>query len=449
MRIAIIGTGISGMVAAYLLHREHEITVFEANDYIGGHTDTHEIDVEGRTYNVDTGFIVCNDRTYPAFLCLMEHLGVELQATEMSFSVRCDRTGLEYNGHNLDTLFAQRSNLLKPGFYRMLADILRFNRDAQRRLEDGTLPATLGELAAEGRYGERLWQHYLVPMGAAIWSSSLARMREFPAPLFVRFLRNHGLLQILDRPCWRVVKGGSARYVDKLTAEFRHRIRLNTPIEAVQRDPRTVRNGITVVPRQGDSEHFDRVVLAVHSDQALALLGDGADGREREVLGAFAYQPNEAVLHTDTRLLPRRRRAWASWNYHLTAGDAAEDRARSATLTYNMNILQGLDAPETFCVTLNERDAIDPSKVLERLQYAHPVYTPEAAAAQLRHDELNGPNHTYFCGAYWANGFHEDGVQSALRVGRCFGITLERALRGRLVTVQSLLDVGDELRGVA
>ena len=419
MRVAIVGTGISGMVAAYLLSREHEVVVYEANDYIGGHTHTVEVESAGRRYAVDTGFIVYNERTYPGFCRLLDQLGVASQPTEMSFSVRCAATGLEYNGHNLNTLFAQRRNLLRPRFYRMLADILRFNREAAARLQRADLPPTLGELLAEGRYGRTFAEHYLVPMGAAIWSSSPSAMAKFPAELFVRFLHNHGLLQVRDRPQWRVIRGGSARYVEQLTAPYRDLIRLRCPVTSVQRGP----DGVRVKAQGCEPEHFDRLVLACHSNQALAILGAEATISEREVLCAFRYQPNEAVLHTDTSLLPRRRRAWASWNYHLTG-----DHARPATLTYNMNILQGLDAEETFCVTLNESERIDPARVLRRIAYSHPVYTPAAAAAQKLHDQLNGTCRTYYCGAYWRFGFHEDGLQSALAVCRHFNQDLEADL---------------------
>jgi predicted NAD/FAD-binding protein len=401
MRIAVIGAGIAGNVVARHLHRAgHDIAVFEAGSHIGGHTHTHAID----GLAIDTGFIVFNSRTYPNFVALLCELGVASQRSSMSFSVRNDSTDLEYNGTRLSTLFAQRRNLVRPSFYRMLADIVRFNREALRLLQapDGL---TLGEYLEANRYSQAFIGDYLVPMGAAIWSTSPQRMFGFPARFFARFLSNHGMLSIDERPQWRVILGGSARYVDKLVAPFRHRIRLNAPVHSLRRVP-----GAVLV----DGERFDYAFVACHSDQALAMLADPSSS-EREVLGAIRYQENEAVLHTDTALLPRRRRAWAAWNYHVLPGHAGP-----VALTYNMNILQSLPARETYCVTLNRTDAIDPARILKRLVYHHPLFTREAVAAQKRQAELNGARRTYYCGAYWGFGFHEDGVVSALAALRDF-----------------------------
>jgi predicted NAD/FAD-binding protein len=405
MKIAIVGTGIAGNVAAWQLHAGHAITVYEAAERIGGHTHTHRVEQAGRCYDVDTGFIVFNDRTYPRFLALLSELGVASQPGSMSFSVRCERTGLEYNGTTLNTLFAQRRNLLRPSFLRMMRDILRFNREAPTLLSEpgGELP--LGELLARGRYGAAFVDHYIVPMGAAIWSTDPLSMLRFPARFFVRFLHNHGMLTVNDRPAWRTIRGGSARYVEKLTAPFRDRIRLNTPVERIRRVP----GGVILKARDCEPQRYDAVFLACHSDQALALLADPSVA-EREVLGAIPYQRNEAVLHTDVRLLPRRRLAWAAWNYHALA-----EPGRPVALTYNMNILQQLDAPTPFLVTLNRSDAIDPARVIRTLSYDHPLFTPASVAAQARQRELNGPLRTYYCGAWWRNGFHEDGVVSALQ----------------------------------
>jgi predicted NAD/FAD-binding protein len=409
VKIAIIGSGIAGNVVAHRLHREHDITVFEADDHVGGHTHTHAIELNGESHAIDTGFIVFNDRTYPNFIALLAELGVESQASAMSFSVRNEETGLEYNGTTFNTLFAQRRNLLRPSFHRMLRDIVRFNREAPRLLTEG----------AETALGDYLWQHgyscefihdYLVPMGAAIWSTDPARMLAFPARYFVRFFHNHGMLSVNARPQWRAIRGGSARYAEKLVAPFRGRIRLNTPVETVRRMP----DRVLVKARGAEAERFDQVFLACHSDQALRLLAD-ATPLEREVLGAIPYQENEAVLHTDTSLLPRARRAWAAWNYHVER----EDRARVA-LTYNMNILQSLQSRETFCVTLNRSEAIDPARIISRMTYHHPLYTPAGVAAQQRQHEVNGAHRTYFCGAYWRFGFHEDGVVSAIEALRHF-----------------------------
>ena len=404
MKIAIIGTGIAGNVAAHRLHARHDVTVYEAASRIGGHTHTHMVEQAGRRYAVDTGFIVFNDRTYPNFIALLGELGVAAQESAMSFSVRDEASGLEYNGTTLNTLFAQRRNLLRPSFLGMIRDILRFNREAPALLEQpgGELP--LGELLERGRYGRAFVEHYIVPMGAAIWSTDAASMLAFPARFFVRFLHNHGMLTVNDRPVWRTIRGGSARYVEKLVAPFRDRIRLDTPVEWVRRLP-----GAVIVKARGrEAERYDALFLACHSDQALGLLAVPS-AAEREVLRAIPYQENEAVLHTDTRLLPRRRLAWAAWNYHVLPG-----RTGPVALTYNMNLLQRLDAPTPFLVTLNRSDAIDPARVIERITYHHPLYTPASVAAQARHRELNGALGTYYCGAWWRNGFHEDGVASAL-----------------------------------
>ncbi|ERI52770.1 amine oxidase [Pseudomonas sp. EGD-AK9] len=415
MKIAIIGSGIAGLTSAYLLNRQHEIQVFEASDWVGGHTHTVDVEVDGRAYAIDTGFIVFNDWTYPNFIRLLEQLGVAYQPTEMSFSVSDPASGLEYNGHDLNSLFAQRRNLVSPGFWGMLRDILRFNRQTQDDLACGRIAAdtTLGDYLARNGYGQRFIDHYIVPMGAAIWSMSLAGMLGFPLQFFVRFCKNHGLLSISDRPQWQVIAGGSRSYVAPLSASFAERIRLNCPVQRVERDA----GGVTLHSAAG-AERFDKVVFACHSDQALALLA-GPSAAEQAILGALPYADNEVVLHTDTRLLPRRQLAWASWNYRL--GGPSD---RPAAVTYNMNILQGIDSDTTFCVSLNQGAAIDPAKVLARFRYAHPQYSLAGIAAQARWEELQGSQHSYYCGAYWANGFHEDGVLSALRVARAFGEAL-------------------------
>lgn len=409
MRVAIVGTGIAGNVAAYHLAREHDIVVYEAGSHVGGHTHTHEVEQGGRPYSVDTGFIVFNGWTYPNFIALLNQLGVQSQDSPMSFSVRDERYGIEYNGTSLNTLFAQRSNLFRPSFWRMLRDIARFNREAPELLKEGNDSLCLGDYLEANRYSREFVERYIVPMGAAIWSTNPQAMRTFPARFFVRFFHNHGMLSVNDRPQWRVIRGGSARYVEKLTAPFRDRIRLNTPVQSIRR----VAGGAVVKARGCEAERFDAVFMACHSNQALALLED-AGAAEREVLGAIAYQHNEAMLHTDTRLLPRRRLAWAAWNYHVLGDVEKNEHNQQVALTYQMNILQSLDAPEPFLVTLNRSDAIDPAKVIRRIAYEHPLFTPAAVAAQARQEEINGPLATYYCGAYWRNGFHEDGVVSAL-----------------------------------
>ncbi len=409
MKIAIVGAGIAGNTLAYHLSKQHDITVFEAGGHIGGHTHTHDIVHEGKRFSVDTGFIVFNDRTYPHFTHLLEQLKVPWQASDMSFSVRCEKTGLEYNGTTLNSLFAQRSNLLKPSFYRMISEILRFNKQSLELLEHGD-EIELGDYLAQHRYSRQFIDYYIVPMGAAVWSTEARQMMHFPARFFVRFFHHHGMLSIDDRPQWRVIQGGSARYAEALTAGFRDRIRLNTPVATVRRLKRSVR----VTPVNGPEESFDWVFFACHSDQAVHVLSD-ASPQEREILGAIPYQQNEIVLHTDATMMPKRKLAWAAWNYHVTAKPLAR-----VAVTYNMNILQGLSSREPLLVTLNHTAQIHPAKIIKRLSYDHPVYTTDGAAAQLRHHEVSGVNRTGYCGAYWRNGFHEDGVWSALQALKHF-----------------------------
>lgn len=404
MKIAIIGSGIAGNTLAYHLQQQHDITVFEANDYVGGHTHTHDIALFGKQYQVDTGFIVFNDRTYPNFLQLLETVDVAWQTSHMSFSVRDERNGLEYNGTTLNSLFAQRSNLFKPSFYRMIRDILRFNKTALELLEDGS-EITLGDYLAKGQYSEQFIHQYIVPMGSAIWSTDAEQMMQFPARFFVRFFHHHGMLTVNNRPQWRVIKGGSHAYVEKLTADFKSKIKRNTPIESVRR----LKNSVKIKPMNQAEQSFDYVFFACHSDEALAMLGKDATQAEREVLGAIPYQENTIYLHYDRSLMPKRKLAWAAWNYHIT-----DKPTGKVQVTYNMNILQGLQSPEPILVTLNHTDMINPAKVIKRLRYMHPLYTVEGAVAQTRHAEISGHNRTGYAGAYWRNGFHEDGVVSAL-----------------------------------
>lgn len=407
MKLAIIGSGISGLVAAYHLHRHHDITLLEAGSYVGGHTHTVQIELDGQRYAIDTGFIVYNDWTYPNFIALLDVLGVASRPTTMSFSVRDDRSGLEYNGHSLNTLFAQRRNLLRPSFHRMLADILRFNRQAVHLLDQCHDTMTVDEFLARYRYSPQFAQQYLLPMGSAIWSCPRGTFGQFPVRFIIEFYRNHGLLNVRRRPTWRVVAGGSSSYVQAMIRGFRDRIRLNTPVHGVRR----FLNHVELRLPHGPSEWFDHVVFACHSDQALRLLGGDATAAEREILSALPYERNSVVLHTDTSLLPRSQRAWASWNYRLE-----EDADAPASVTYNMNLLQGIRSQHTFCVTLNDASRIDPGRVLRRFEYDHPVFTTRRTAAQARHRELLNANRTSYCGAYWRNGFHEDGVNSALAV---------------------------------
>jgi predicted NAD/FAD-binding protein len=410
MRVAIVGAGVSGLVAAHLLHRIHDITVFEADDRPGGHVNTISVDTETGRHEVDTGFIVFNDRNYPQFERLLARLNVASQPSTMSFSVSDDRGDFEYNGASPNGLFAKRAHLVTPWFHRMVADLVRFNREARALLASREDPSLHGWLADRG-YSRPFVERLIVPQAAAVWSADPRQMTSFPARFLIEFFDNHGMLGMRGRPRWRTVVGGSRRYVEALIAPWRDRLRVSTPVTSIHRSD----GHVTVMARGADAERFDHVIVAAHADQALTLLADASD-REHELLGAFPYQRNEAVLHTDTRLLPRRRRAWASWNYHLLDAPTG-----LPTVTYDMNRLQSLTATERFCVTLNRSHAIDPDRTLRTIPYAHPVYTQAGVAAQGRHDEVSGPRRTHFCGAYWGWGFHEDGVVSAIRVAKALG----------------------------
>ncbi|MEX0622427.1 MAG: FAD-dependent oxidoreductase [Saccharospirillum sp.] len=414
-RIAIIGTGIAGLTTARMLHPHHDIQVFEQNDYIGGHTHTRDVTIDGRTWGVNTGFIVYNDWVYHNFNKLMAPLAVEREPTEMSFSVRDDATGLEYNGHNLDTLFAQRRNLVNPRFLGMVRDILRFNKESLEDLEAGNLTPelTLGDYFRHKGFGNTFIRKYIVPMGAAIWSSGETEMEAFPALFFVRFFKNHGLLSVKHRPQWYVIRGGSRSYVAPLIEPFKDKVHLNRGVTRVERDA----EGVTLTFNDGQTERFDQVVFACHSDQALTMLASPTEN-EQQILGALPYSNNEVVLHTDDTLLPKNKKAWAAWNYHIP-----RNPSEAVGLTYNMNLLQNFsDAPVTFCVTLNRAADIDPAKVIDRFSYAHPVFTKAGMEAQNRYHDIGNQHRTHFCGAYWFNGFHEDGVNSALRVVADFGV---------------------------
>ena len=410
MRIAVIGAGISGLASAWRLSRTHDVTLFEANDYLGGHTHTHEIDLPGRRYAVDSGFIVFSPRHYPLFTRLLDELGVASQPTTMSFSVHNEATGLEYNAARLDTLFCQRRNLLSPRFLGMVRDLLRFYREAPALLAREDRGPTLGEYLSTHGYGAAFRDDHLVPMASALWSSPPTQILEFPARYLVQFMRNHQMLDLSGRPEWRVVRGGSASYVRALRERWRVRERPRCAVRAVRRDA----GGVLLSHAEGQ-ERFDHAVLACHADQSLALLAD-ASAAERAILGAIRYQPNEAVLHTDATLLPRARKAWAAWNAFVPREPGAP-----CTVSYCMNLLQDLDAPVPFVVTLNRRAAIDPRKILRTVVYQHPVYTQAAVEAQRRRAEIQGVNRTWFAGAYWGWGFHEDGMRSAIDVADALG----------------------------
>lgn len=408
MKVAVIGSGIAGLTCAHYLSTDYEVWVYEANRKVGGHTATVDVQVGTRRYAIDTGFIVFNDWTYPKFIALMDELGVSSKPTAMGFSVRDPESGLEYSGTNLDTLFAQRRNLFSRPFIGMVRDILRFNREAVADLESGQIDdsQTLGTYLERSGYSEKFIRHYLAAMGSAIWSADCATILEFPVSFFVRFFKNHGLLSVKERPQWRVIEGGSREYLRPLCARFSERISTDNAVVNVVRNRRS---GVTLQMADGQRLLFDQVVFATHSDQALALLEEPS-AAEQDILGAIPYQKNEVVLHTDTRMLPRNTKTWSSWNY--TLGQTTE----RAVVTYNMNILQGIEAPETFCVTLNNSAAINPHKILGQFQYDHPVFSRDGMRAQQRWQEINGVANTWYCGAYWHNGFHEDGVVSALRV---------------------------------
>ncbi len=413
-KIAVVGAGISGLTAAWLLGRDHDVTLFEAGSRIGGHTYTVDVQRDHGDYRVDIGFIVFNDRTYPNFNKLLQQLGLQRQPTSMGFSVSSRVTGVEYCGDGIGGVFAQRRNWLSPAHWQMVRDILRFNAHATQLLDspDGEMP--LKQYLRREGYSERFISHYILPMGGAIWSCSDAQMEQFPARFFVRFFHNHGLLELRNRPQWYVVPGGSRSYIDKMLAGQRFSVRAGTPVKSVLRNA----NGVSLSTESGEQLEFDDVILACHSDQSLQLLKDATD-IERSVLSSVPYQSNDVVLHTDERLLPRSRRCWSSWNALL-----GDDPTKPIQVTYDMNILQGISAPETFCVTLNASDQIDPARVIYRQTLFHPVFTPDGLALRDKLEQASGSDRVWFCGAWSRNGFHEDGVVSALNVVRHFGATL-------------------------
>jgi predicted NAD/FAD-binding protein len=413
VRIAVVGTGVSGLVCAHLLSPRHEVVLFEASGRAGGHVHTVDVQEPEGPLAVDTGFIVFNDRTYPNFIKLLGRLGVASQESDMSFSVRSDRRDLEYGGGSLSALFAQRRNLLSPRFLRMVLDVLRFYREAPALKDEGPEVELLAWLGERG-YSEAFVEDHLLPMVGAVWSSNREGARGFPARFLARFLDNHGLLQLRHRPAWRTIRGGSRTYVEAILDGFRGELRLACPVAGVRREE----GAVLLRPAGAAPERFDHAILACHADQALRMLDDPSPP-ERELLGAFPYRDNEVVLHGDERVMPRRRRAWSSWNYHL------DDEARAgASVTYWMNGLQRLATSRPYFVTLNRPEALAPEKVVQRLEYQHPVFTPAGVGAQARHGELLGHRRTSYCGAYWRNGFHEDGVVSALAACAPLGASL-------------------------
>ena len=414
LKIAIIGSGISGLTSAYILSKKHEVYLFEKNDYIGGHTHTHEIKENINNINVDSGFIVYNENTYPNFIKLLDILNIERQHTKMGFSVKSNSQDFEYAGNSINSIFSQRKNIFKPSFLKMVYDILKFNYQSKRDIKKISTNITLKQYLDSSSYSKEFIDKYIIPMGAAIWSTSPELMLQVPAVFFIRFFKNHGLLDITNRPQWWVIKNGSNQYVKEIIKPFKENIKLNTKISSIKRK----NNGVEV--SYGDNkEFFDSVIIATHSDQALSLIDDLTD-KESDILSKIKYQKNTALLHTDTSILPNRKIAWSSWNYLIN-----HDQEKIVTLTYNMNILQTLKSNKTYCVTINDSTNIDKSKILKEIKYSHPLFTIDSVDAQKRKDEICGKNDTYFCGAYWGYGFHEDGVNSALDVCKKFGLSLD------------------------
>lgn len=416
MKVAIVGSGISGMAAGHFLaDHQHEVHLFEADTRLGGHTHTHEIEVDSGKYNVDTGFIVHNTKNYPHFLGLMKKLGVQTQESNMSFSVKAESPDLEYNGTTINSLFAQRRNLVRPSFYRMIRDILRFNKEATsyyQKIKDVLFEEkTLEEFLHLNRYSKEFTEHYIMPMGAAIWSASRQEMRHFPLNYFVRFFHHHGLLQVNDRPVWRTLVNGSKSYIPFLTDNFKQNIHLNSPVQSVRRKHKFVE-----VVTGGKTLEFDHVVFATHADQTMKILETPTPDESR-VMSGFSYRPNDIILHTDTNVLPKRKLAHASWNYYLP-----KSMRERVAVTYHMNILQNIQSPEKFLVSLNMDDFIDPKKIIKMIPYSHPVYDQNSVNSQNQWGNISGKDRIHFCGAYWGNGFHEDGVKSALKVAGSFGI---------------------------
>ncbi len=417
-RIAVVGAGISGLASAWLLSRTHDVRLFEAGAYLGGHTNTVDVTLEGKTHPVDTGFLVFNEKTYPNLIAMFALLGVDSVETEMSFAVSLEQPDLEWAGSNLATVFGQKRNLIRPQFWSMLSDILRFNRESTAwLLSHPDNRRSLRDFLVEGRYSAAFADWYLLPMAAAIWSCPTGQMLDMPLATFIRFCQNHGLLQVFDRPMWRTVRGGGRQYVQKIAAQLDD-IRLACPVKAVSREA----DGLRVTHAEG-SEHFDQVVMACHSDQTLAILGFTASDAQRAVLSAIRYQPNRAVLHTDRALLPRDEKLWSAWNYFAAQGaPGAEANDQPVGVSYLINKLQPLPFTRPVVVTLNPAREPDPAQVIAEFDYAHPIFDGPAIAAQHKLAEIQGENGIWLAGAWGSYGFHEDGLKSALRVVNGLGV---------------------------
>ena len=414
LKIAIIGSGISGLTSAYLLDKHHNITLFEKNDYFGGHTHTHSLSDGEREFNVDSGFIVYNENTYPNFIKLLSMLNVESQVSSMGFSVKSSNRDFEYSGNSLSAIFTQKSNIFNPKFIGMIRSIIRFNKISQLDMHSIDITMTLDEYLKQKNFSKFFINHYIIPMAASIWSTSPNMILEMPAYFFISFFKNHGLLKIVDRPQWWVIKNGSKQYVKKIIANLNGTLLLNTKIKSVKR-----KDGKAHMNFNDKTEIFDKVIFATHSDQSLSILDDPTKD-ETKVLSKMKYQKNIAYIHTDENILPKRKNAWSSWNYLL-----GSENDKKVTLTYNMNILQSLNAKKTFCVTLNNCEQIDKNKIIKEIVYHHPLFTPETIKSQSKKDLIDGHINTYFCGAYWSNGFHEDGVKSAIDVCKKLGVEFE------------------------
>jgi uncharacterized protein len=412
MKIAVIGSGISGLGCAWLLSRENEVVLFEKESRLGGHTHTHAVHHEGRDFQIDTGFIVFNPSNYPLLTKLFAELGVASQPTTMGFSVQNANSGLEYNATNLNAMFCQRKNLLSPTFIRMVRDIVRFYKECPALLSLPDDGPSLADYLKQNRYSDLFIHDHLVPMACALWSSPSESIADFPAKYLVQFMNNHHMLQVNDRPQWRVVQGGSSSYIRALEKIWPVQVRLNDPVQRVTRHG----DGVSIKSNSGGEELFDQVVFACHSDSALNMLSD-ASNAECDILGALTYQENETVLHTDARLLPKNKKAWAAWNAYIP-----RDSQQACTVSYCMNLLQSVESREPFIVTLNRTADIMPEKIIAKMSYQHPVYTHASVKAQTRRDEINGQRNTWFAGAYWGFGFHEDGLRSGVEVARALGI---------------------------
>ena len=412
MKIAIIGSGISGLTAAYLLNRNHDVTIFEANDYIGGHTHTHKINIDGKNYSVDTGFIVYNERTYPKFIKILDQLNVKRQLSTMGFSVKSASQDYEYAGESLDSLFAKRSNIFRFSFLKMLYEMYYFGKKADSIYQGLNMSTPLGEHLSDEKYSSEFINYFIIPMGAAIWSTPANKVLDMPAHFFIKFFYNHGMLEVINRPNWWVIKNGSSEYIKKIIKGFEKKICLSTQVKKVSRNAAGIEISVT---GKDQALEFDSVVFAIHSDQVLKILNEPTNA-EKDILSSIPYQKNKVLLHTDSSVLPKRKLAWASWNYQLDS-----DPGLPVVLTYNMNILQSINCKETLCVTLNDHNSVDKTKILKKITYYHPLFTVAGINAQKRKSEISGVNNTHYCGAYWRNGFHEDGVVSALDVCKDFG----------------------------